>query len=608
CYINNIVLQTSYTRLYSQSGILSSEGFFSEAFSKMGHFVLPSEFNPLELRDILGRIFYKKSDYIWIAELPNHSIELLMQSIFSADKTQSELLLKHFRKGLIKSAKVLTYQITGTGLHSLIMDRFQTGKGQDSPFFNLNREIITILETLENKEMEGISSDAYKEIVRRISSCEGIIYAIREEQRIKGADLALTYLLQSLYQRVNRVRALLKLLFVFRQDEMATHVIDLYKELIKSECQKHSLKDFITKNIGFLAYQITEHAGKTGDHYITHNRKEYWKMLRSSMGGGLIVGFLSCFKVGLYYLKLAPFWEAFAYSMNYSLGFIGIHMTHSTLATKQPAMTATKIASSLDVEGSVSDALRNLSALIVKVFRSQFVAFMGNILIAFPVAFALSWLFFMVFDGHIAGTVKAEKLISELHPWKSLSLFHAGIAGVCLFLSGIISGYYDNAVVFRKIPLRLRQHPFLIKTIPTPVLQKLSYYVENNLGSLAGNFFLGIFLGSMGTLGFILGLPIDIRHITFASGNFGLAMASLGSSVDWQTILITVVGILGIGVMNFVVSFGLAIFVAIESRGVAFTKTTLLINYLLRSFWRKPLEFFFPPAEKIETVEKAEGE
>jgi site-specific recombinase len=299
------------------------------------------------------------------------------------------------------------------------------------------------------------------------------------------------------------------------------------------ENKRNSVKELFLKNIGFLAYQVTEHAGRTGEHYITHDKKSYRKMLWSAMGGGFIVAFLTCFKVGIYYLRLAPFGEAFLYSMNYSLGFIGIHITHSTLATKQPAMTASKIAASLDIKGPVEDGIKNLSELIVKVFRSQFIAFMGNILVAFPVAFIVALIYYWVVGKDIAGTEKAWHMIHELHPWHSYSLFHAGIAGVCLFAAGIISGYYDNAVVFKQLPERIRNQPLLKLIMPSFILKKLSRYIENNLGSLTGNFFLGIFLGSIGTMGHFFGLPIDIRHITFASGNLGLAVASLGTQIAW---------------------------------------------------------------------------
>ena len=593
--LENILLQAGFIRLYTQTGILSNEGFFTEAFSKIGHFLLPPEFDLGEIRDILGKLFYKKNDYIWVKGISDETMLRLINAIKGDDREISENIGKHFRRGLIVSVKILSYQITGAGLNPLIVNRFQLAKAHGAPFFDLNDEVVEILELLEDNEYQ-ITNEKFESLESRLNGCMGIIHEIKHEQKTKGADLSLTYLLQSLNQRVERLHVLMRLLFHLRKENHFEKLaIAFYKDLIEAECKKHSLADYITDNIGFVAYQVTEHAGKTGEHYITHNRKEYWRMLRSAMAGGMIVGVLSCLKVLIYYMKLAPFWQAFGYSMNYSLGFVGIHLTHSTLATKQPAMTATKIASSLDVKGTVRDALQSLSELIVKAFRSQFIAFMGNIFLAFPVAFLISWVSYFVFDLHIAGTEQAEKLISELHPWKSLSLFHAGIAGVCLFMAGIISGYYDNAVVFRKIPLRMRQHPFLQRIMSKSLLNKFSIYIDNNLGSLTGNFSLGIFLGSMGTLGFILGLPIDIRHITFASGNFGLAMATLGSSVDWQTILITIIGILGIGFMNFIVSFGLAIFLAIESRGVAFTKTGMLINYVLKSFWRRPLEFFFPP-------------
>ena len=70
-----------------------------------------------------------------------------------------------------------------------------------------------------------------------------------------------------------------------------------------------------------------------------------------------------------------------------------------------------------------------------------------------------------------------------------------------------------------------------------------------------------------------------------------------------MTFVHTVIGIIGVGFMNFTVSFGLAIFIAIQSRRVAFNKTGLLLKYLLMHLFTKPLEFLFPPEENTEEVE-----
>jgi site-specific recombinase len=57
-------------------------------------------------------------------------------------------------------------------------------------------------------------------------------------------------------------------------------------------------------------------------------------MFWSAAGGGIIISFIGVIKNLLSAMKLAPFWQGFFYSTNYSLGFILIQDTGSTLATK----------------------------------------------------------------------------------------------------------------------------------------------------------------------------------------------------------------------------------------------------------------------------------
>ena len=103
----------------------------------------------------------------------------------------------------------------------------------------------------------------------------------------------------------------------------------------------------------------------------------------------------------------------------------------------------------------------------------------------------------------------------------------------------------------------------------------------------------------MGTIGIILGLPLDIRHMTFASANFGLAFVSVGDQLSQYEIGITILGIVCIGMMNFLVSFSLAIFVATKSRGVSFNQRNELFKILLGWFALKPWQFFFPPRTPV---------
>ncbi len=89
---------------------------------------------------------------------------------------------------------------------------------------------------------------------------------------------------------------------------------------------------------------------------------------------------------------MAIFWHGFAYSVNYSVGFVLIEETEATLATKQPAFTASAVASSLDTRNNTYQPnLYNLAVTVAKVSRSQIASFVGNLIIVFPGSCLLAW-------------------------------------------------------------------------------------------------------------------------------------------------------------------------------------------------------------------------
>ncbi|NJO03681.1 MAG: site-specific recombinase [Bacteroidia bacterium] len=449
-----------------------------------------------------------------------------------------------------------------------------------------------------------------------MQQCLDQIKKIRNRKNEYGITLHITYTILRLEQNIDRIKKLLHLLAYDAEQNGLGKEVHFFKEMVSLECDQTNLRKYLEQNINLMAFQITEHASKKGAHYISNNRREYWRMLISAAIGGFMVGFLSVFKSVIYYWKISPFGKAFFYSMNYSFGFMGLYMAGGTLATKQPAMTASTIAQSLGDPGAKGkDIPGQFARLIARTSRTQLIAFFGNVALSFPVAFGVSWLIYLLNGEHLATPEKAHHLMHELHPWHSPALFHAGIAGVYLFLSGLIAGYYDNKIVSEKIPQRVAHHPVLNRIFSHRFCERLGHYIDNHGGALAGNFYLGIFLGSTGIVGEFLGLPIDIRHITFAAGNFGIALAGLNNHIPWPEVLVAWLGIVGIGGMNFAVSFSLAIFVATQSLKInqrLDKKTTnkKLLSYLGWYFIRHPGAFFLPPRkrnEDEEIKEKAEN-
>jgi site-specific recombinase len=318
-------------------------------------------------------------------------------------------------------------------------------------------------------------------------------------------------------------------------------------------------------------------------------------MWRAASGAGLIIAGMALLKILVSEWGLPGFWQAVAFSLVYGLGFVLVHILHFTIATKQPAMTAATLAAALDGTSDRDARLNKIAAIAAQVSRTQWVSIAGNVTIGFLTALAIGMVGGTFLGWEPVSSGKAEHLLTELHPWKSLALFHAGIAGVYLFLSGLISGYYDNQSLYHRVPERLRRVKWLRKLLGQPRLDRVAGYVEHNLGALAGNFIFGVMLGATGTVGVFFGLPVDIRHVAFASANLAYALQQLDFAVEWRVIVVSAAGVLLIGVVNLVVSFHLALKVALRSRGISQYDTDGLTRRVLRRLLQHPRDFFLPP-------------
>ena len=85
-------------------------------------------------------------------------------------------------------------------------------------------------------------------------------------------------------------------------------------------------------------------------------------------------------------------------------------------------------------------------------------------------------------------------------------------------------------------------------------------YISKHYGALWGNFFFGVMLGLTAYVGYLVSLPLDIRHVAFSVSNVGYS-----SVVIWPGIWIFLEFVffaLLIGVINLAVSFFLALNVA----------------------------------------------
>ncbi|MEB0137444.1 MULTISPECIES: site-specific recombinase [unclassified Undibacterium] len=596
-YLIQILVSRQLVHLLTDTGITLNNGFWGAGAERLMNKFLPPLVNDDYIKDVFGQIFDHHQDYIWVNAVEDGAWQELFESIgFRTRKARHTHAV--ITQQLLSALQVLSYRITNIGLEAELVRNHPDIEKFESPFLRQNDAINDYVTSYRAWMLDRNSArDDAKHIDILLSQCEEIASRIRRTAAVSGVSVSLTRLLLRLKQCITRLRQLLGLLDSRNWRETAQITIQLFKELVSADNQRHSLRELMQTSTELLSLQVTDRAGKSGEHYVTNTRAEWFAMLQSAMGAGFIVGFMALIKILAGGIALAPFGYALLYSLNYSSGFMLVHVLHWTIATKQPAMTAALIARAID-EGK--QQLDELAELVVRVFRSQWIAIIGNVGVAMPTAFVIAWSWYGITGHHLVTVEKAGHLLHDLDPLRSLALPHAAIAGVCLFLSGLISGYYDNKASYSNIPARLRQLKWLKRLLGQARLQHVTEYIGNNLGALAGNFFFGIMLGSIGQFGNFFGLPVDIRHITFSSANFAFSLAALDNVMPWQTALYSLFGILCIGLVNLGVSFSLALMVALRSRRVSFVHGGTLIRLLWRRFCGGTRDFFLPAKKEAE--------
>ena len=616
-YLLHVISARHQTRLYTDTGILSSKGFFSELLQRFTYRILPPAVNESCLVDCLDQILPTKTDYMWMAAVPAADWLALFNTLSDAVEGERDAAYKKIMiMQLLVAIQILSCRISAMGLEPDLIRNNPDLETFKSQFLMQNVEIQRYLSAY-TRFLNGAPAPAedVKHLLFMLDQCDRAVSNIRKNAMIHGTSVALTYLLVRLNQSVDRLRKLLVLIDVSRDLLTSTRsgntavsalplsrssaALALGLELIEAHKRKYAIRELLASNINLLARNVTENASRTGERYLTKNRSEYFSMFRSAAGAGLIVGIMAMITIFVNHLHAAPLVEAFLLSLNYSLGLILIHVLHFTVATKQPAMTASRIAAELHSRDGRNIDLDSLVELITKVARTQFIAVLGNIAMAFPTAYLLAWGYFYLQGQNIVTPEKAVHLLHDINPLHSLALFHAAITGVCLFVVGLISGYYDNKSVYANIRPRIEQLSWLRRLLGKNRLKKFAAYIESNLGGLMGSLNFGIMLGSIGTLGFMLGVPIDIRQITFSAANLALSICSLDNRISWQIAVTSMLGILSIGMINLLVSFSLALFVALRSRQVTFDQWPALLKGLLMRFLKAPLDFILQPKNSV---------
>ena len=591
-YINHVFEGKPFNLSLTEANILSENAFFPEFKKRLLNKILPAVEHENTVWFLVDSTSVRPTkDLQYFQNLPEEQLNELFRLL----QIDDFIIRPKVKQELLFSMNILAWRVIGNAMDVEVVNMAPEYRKFDNPFLALQNELDRLNEnytanphfTLNSKDVH------YKQIKVYLEQCLDFVTLAFKNSAKYGISSKINQSLLKIRQQLNRMSDIHNVMVIDGEEDVLQKSKQLFFHILDYKSHKNNLRDLVSDSTTLMSHLITNHTAETGTHYITSSGRDYMTMFLKASGGGIIVGCLVVLKLFYGSLPGSDFSHAILYATNYAMGFIMIYLMSFTLATKQPAMTAATMAKVLSEGDNTRKNYVDFAHLVSKVFRSQFIAFMGNVALAFPVALAIIYGLDVLFQQNFAAD-KATKILQDHDPFNSKAIFHACIAGFFLFISGIISGNIGNSSVFYNIPKRIAKNPFLNYFLGERSSKNISDYYARNSAGIISNFWFGIFLGITGPVGLFLGLDLDIRHITFAAGNVALGFYGKGFMVDSYTVWISIITVFLIGFFNFAVSFGLSMVLAFRSRKVNFGEVTEIYKEIFRYFMKNPLRFFLP--------------
>jgi site-specific recombinase len=558
---------TSAVRLLADTGLSSHTAFLRELMHRVVERFVPRLDPEADLSALLDRLELSEDDADWIQNLAQDQA-----------RPWRELLVLP-REAVWDAAQLLAYRATALGLARDLLGLGPDERELDSPFGRLP-ETMAALRRGEDTDWPEL-----------LAACRIRLQAALDYLDSHGVSSELVFRLDLLEAHLQRMEELVSL---------AAGSLDgqaFAATLIRRSTSRRSFRSLLRSTTRRLARKVVEHTGQTGEHYIANSREEWVGTFWSAAWGGVLTAFTAALKYAIALAALAPMVAGLGYAANYTVSFVTMQFAGFTLASKQPAMTAASLAAALE------DRLpgKAMVDLVAGISRSQCMATVGNVLWTMPAAILLSLAWQKVTGAPILSPETAAHSLQSLHPWRSWTLPFAALTGVFLWMSSLAAGWAANWSAFRRLPEALSGHRRLVYWLGPERAAAVGRFVGRNLGGVCGYIALGFLLGFMPVVFTFMGIHAEVRHVTLSAASLALCAASEltgKAAMPWAGLAWGMAGIAGIGILNFGVSFALALRTAIDARGLDRKGREGLRRLLWTAFRSNPWHFIGPPAGK----------
>jgi site-specific recombinase len=588
--------QIDAAALFADFGFSARLALRSELTSRIRQRLLPRTPETTDLAELFPLIF-SPADLGWIEHIDAPTFERVAALL----APQPGVL--DWRRKMLDAITILVSAVHAAGYSPPLRKRMSAGHLEGEPFRQLTRAADNLRRALGEGDQAGALHEA-QYLRGLLDACRRASDSITDHLEEFGVSVDIVFEMDQLRSRCARIEQLLECVL---SPAPAPDLLRLLTELVRVEGHLLGLRKLMARHYSLLARLVAERHADTGEHYITRNRAEYRDMLRRAAGGGAVIAGTTFFKFGIVALGLSAFWSGFWTGVNYAASFVVIMLLHWTVATKQPAMTAPALATSLGTVTGARPGPERKAAMqgfvdrIAALIRSQAAGIFGNLALCAPLVLAIQLAAEAVFGVPLVGSAQAEHVLHDLTLLGPTALF-AAFTGVLLFASSLIAGWAENWFVFHRLDSAIAWNPRITARLGAARAQRWARWWRANISGLAANVSLGLMLGIVPALFGFFGLPLEVRHVTLSTGQLAAAAGALGLEVLREPAFWwCVAGIAVTGLLNLTVSFWLALKVALRSRGIRVGERRQVMAAIRRRLRTEPLSFLRPPAAPATT-------
>jgi len=556
----------SCVRVISEAGMPDEAFLLRELLARALRHLLPVDEVDGDLYVLMDSLSLKEADARWIGTLPD---ELVAEW---AD------IFRPSRSSVLASCKILALRAANIALSRDLIEFSEDEDITRSSFFDLPSVVEQAArhpEDLEPWEQKRLACEAQLQSVTRLLS-------------EKGSSVDLVFRVRLLRSLLGRIQQVITL---HRPDANARK---LSIAVVHGFASQRRIVTVLADSTRRLARSVVEKTGRTGFHYIARDAAQWRAMGLGAILAGVITSFTAFFKYSFSAALHAPLLIAFAHSMNYIVSFLLMQAGGFLLASKMPAATAATLVDAME------DPDKDHMASLRSISHTQFIVTIANLLGAVPVSILMDRLFRRVTGHPFLTPEQADHGVHMLFPHSSGTILFAIVTGVFLWLSSLATGWTANYISVHKMSAAISNSIRIRQRLGTRLATKLAIWTRHHAAGSAGFIVLGILLGTMPILFELIGIPLEVRHVTLAAAGLGYALDadSIYGHLDSHEALLAFSGIAFIGVLNIATSFALSFILAVRARNIAAAQSRRFLLEIGRELLANPLAFLFPRARE----------